>query len=362
LNYRFRLLLAGTIALAIMFVMTPGPAEGGRLNPAVLHIFLFNLVAGGLVITTRLRGERDAGGFGIAYFLLGVLFALSAALGLAGGSFLAALLLFGLVERLRQRRFGFFPWEFFEPVPASRKFEQASLLCLALALLICAGTMLGQGVLHLPLPAKLDLHVFYLGFSFPLSLQAFSLIFARLEASADPPGRLTGEAAFWLLNLGVIIFFFFIIFGWYPGQMAMALVLLSVVVLVGRRHWRSRREGGWAWLTSGLAFLTLGSLTGIGYVAALWSGASFGAGMRYLLAVHAGATVFGWNLNWVLLTVSPAEPTGRGPARLIALHWLLVLALPLAAGSTAAGATATLLGMWVLDRAWLAGSRPDPRS
>lgn len=326
---KIKVVLFLTVSLVAALGRFGPPANGERaLAWASLHVFLFNLTAGGLLVTTYLAGEKDVGLRGAIFFMLGLLFAAASFFHLPWLNVAAALGLAGIAESVRWQRFSWFPIAFFQKRPVSEKFEQAALLCLSLGLIICAGTVLNNEVLKLFYLEKLSLHVFFLGFSFPISLATFAAIFKRLEQKTNLP-RALAEYCFWSLNLGVIAFFFFIIFKVYSLQLATALVLFSMIGVTMDYHLKS----GWGdaegqFLLSALIFLTLGSLTGIGYILELWQYPERGPG--YLLSLHSAATLFGWNLGWMLMVLGGTGENARvSPRIMMALHWAFVLGLPL---------------------------------
>ncbi len=296
-----------------------------------VHIFLFNLTCGGTLILTLLSGKKDLGDEESAFFVGAVIFSLAAFLGVMSICIACAIVLGLLAESARWKRFGWFPWDFFLDRKASVKFEQASILCLSLGLFICAGSLINNEYLHIVDFKKLNLHVFYLGFSFPISLITFSALFKRIEQGQRPPSRLMSEFAFWALNLGVIFFFVFILLEILPVQFVMASSLFSVVVVTAYLHFRSGIGDARArMLTSALAFLTIGSISGLLYVVVLWliAGDSYTPG--YIINLHSAANVFGWNLTWILLAARTEEyPIRTSPRTLMALHWPMVFLLPL---------------------------------
>src|SRR4030042_5815403 len=92
----------------------------------------------------------------------------------------------------------------------AKKFHQASLLCLSLAFVFSSLVILNNQFYHWISYEKLTLDVFFLGFSFPVSLITFSVIFTFVKTETKA-ARLFEHLLFWTVNLGVIIFFIFII-------------------------------------------------------------------------------------------------------------------------------------------------------
>ena len=172
------------------------------------------------------------------------------------------------------------------------------------------------------------MHVFFLGFSFPISLSIFSTVFKRIESTGRHYPRIFGEFCFWGLNLGVISFFFFIIFEIYPLQMVAALALFGATILTIIMHvTRSERGDEWLMLSSAFGFLILGSLTGIFYVLILWKSAAYTSGG--FMSLHSAATIFGWNLTWILVTSRHKKlPLVVGTGKLVVMHWAFVLLIP----------------------------------
>ena len=176
MDRNFRLVLVSAVTLAVFFgFMGAGGGPSQRASFASLHIFLFNLTCGGTLMLTVLSGKPRPGLPETAFFLGGLAFALFAFFKAPLPGILSALILSGIAEGVRWRKFSWFPADFFRDMAASRKFEQASLLCLSLGLIICAATLFNNEYLKWFCLKKLDLHVFFLGFSFPISLITFSL-------------------------------------------------------------------------------------------------------------------------------------------------------------------------------------------
>ncbi len=309
---------------------------------SALHVFLFNLTSGGLLIMTLAWNRRDLALEGATFYVACLIFSFAASFGSYLLAVVSALTLAILVEFTRWRIFSFFPFEFFSKKQVSCKFEQASLLCLSLGLIICAVAMLNNHYLVLFHLEKLDLHVFFLGFSFPISLMNFSFIFRKIEESGRDYSRGLAEFCFWGLNLGVILFFFFIIFQTYPLQLLMALLLFATVIVTIFFHVKKSGRGfEWSMLLSSLCFLVLGSLTGIAYILVLWLFPDYHSG--YMLSLHSAATLFGWNMTWIILACRSEKTPPRVSARfIIGVHWVFVLLLPAARVSTLFGALVSI--------------------
>ncbi len=304
--------------------------DDSTLNFAALHVFLFNLATGGLLIITCFAEKKSLQARSVVFYLSALAFTAGAFLELYPLCILSALLLAGIVESVRWKQFEWFPFDFFRAVPVSRKFRQAALLCLSSGLVICAATLLNNNYLELVSFEKLSLHVFFLGFSFPISLSTFSLLFERIEASENPPSRALPEFCFWALNLGVIFFFIFIITELYAGQMLMSFTLFTTVVLTLRMHLKHpRTDQAGILLISALGFLILGSVTGIIYIIVLWTTPDYTPGI--ILNLHSAATVFGWNMVWLMLTARKDEyPIRINLKLLIGIHWGFVILVPFA--------------------------------
>ena len=290
-----------------------------------LHVFLFNLTTGGVLILITSEGRKYIGLTGALYLLGCICFSIGAALNIPLLAIVPAVTLAALVESVRWKKYSWFPVDFFRRVPIARKFAQASLLCLSIGLILCAGTVANNFYFKWFSIAKLDLHVFFLGFSFPISLITFSVIFERIESSENPPKSDLEEFIFWAINVGVILFFLFIITGAYPFQLLMALLLFSSTCIAIYLHIKlPQKDDQWKLLSSALLFLTIGSLTGISFVVVTWK---FGYSPQSpVLLLHAALTMFGWNLSWMLLAArEDGHWQGKRIRHIILLHWIFVV-------------------------------------
>jgi len=293
-----------------------------------LHIFLFNLVAGGTVLLYFTEGRQKLT-IRSGLFLLGsIAFSLAA---FFNRYLMATFLAVGLaliVEIVRVRRFSFFPRDFFKnTVPVSHKFHQAALLCLSLGLLIAAFVMVNNQSLHLINQPMLILDDFFLGFSFPISLLTFSVMFSLAKADADRRIRFLRELSFWVINLGVIIFFVFIILQVFAMQVIVAFLLFIDVLLVFFlfKHDSQPIEQE-NYLVSGIMFLVFTSITGI----LITLGETYlpvqePHSWALLLQIHAYLSLYGWNLSGLTVIVRFKEfPLHLHNLEIILLHWLIV--------------------------------------
>jgi len=352
-----RIVVFGTIMAAVcsgFLKAVMGPDI--QLDVGALNIFLFNLATGGTLILTRFAGKSSFTALTVAYYLGALVFAVAASIHLPAACIVSAIFLAVIVEYVRWTQFGWFP-EFFQAVSVSRKFQQAALLCLSSGLFICAATMLNNSYLGLVHLEKLDLHVFFLGFSFPISLSTFSLLFERVEAGSGPPVRRQSEFCFWALNLGVIVFFLFIVSECYPGQILMSLTLFTTIMVALSLHLKyTPRNQEATLLTSALAFSIVGSLSGIAYVLLLWTSENYTPGI--VLSMHAAAAVFGWNMVWLMLTARKGQyPLAFNTKVLLGIHWTLVVLIPFARESVVAAVPAALCLLVFLGMALFSSSK-----
>jgi len=296
-----------------------------------LHIFLFNLVAGGTVLLWFSEGMRKLSKRVMAYLALSLAFSLASFLNQYGAALLLGLLLMGIVESVRIQRFSFFPFDFFSlKASVAEKFHHAALLCLSLGLLISAGVMLNNQYLHLFNILNLLLDDFFLGFSFPLSLMTFAVMFSLMGEAEDRRIRLLRESSFWIVTVGVIIFFVFIIMGNFTAEMVVSLILLGDVILIFvlfQQDSADLEED--QYLTSGMAFLTFTGITGI--LILLWGkyiSTQQAAGWDLLFQIHAYLSLYGWNLSGLTVVIRHDElPLRLHDLEIILLHWMTIALL-----------------------------------
>lgn len=296
-----------------------------------LHIFLFNLVSGGAVLLYFTEEHRKLTWRGWTYLLASLVFSIVAFLNQYMLAALLAVLLAVIVEAIRIEKFAFLPVDFFtRSVPLTRRFHHAAVLCLSLGLLICAGVMIDNQYLHLLNLPYLILDDFFLGFSFPLSLVTFAVMFSM--ARDDPRSLISvlREASFWIVTIGVIVFFVFIVLEILVAELVIATVLLLDALLIFylfRLDLRDRGEPA-EFLTSGMVFLVLTGVTGLLLV--LWGvfTPNDQQGRGLLLQTHAYLSLYGWNLVGLTVIIHYREfPLRLHDLAVILLHWITVALL-----------------------------------
>jgi hypothetical protein len=293
-----------------------------------LHIFLFNLCSGGSILLYHAIGLKRMTPRVWTYFGVSLVYALSAFFEVYWLTLIASLPLIVLVESVRQQRFGLFPFDFFRHVHTSEKFLQASLLCLSIGTTVASVVVANEVYLDLFHMEKLTLDVFFLGYSFPLSLLTFSVMYSFMEAEGDRTYLVLKEISFWSINLGVITFFLFIIFEITVPEIIISNLLLAAVIMT---YWlflkKSRRVQPRGILASGMGFLVVTGITGVFYLFEYWW-PEIEQYHDLLLVLHATVALYGWNLSGLFIIVRWDDfPIFKGLIPVVALHWLTVLLL-----------------------------------
>ncbi len=293
-----------------------------------LHIFLFNLCTGGSILLYHGIGQKRVTLRVSAFFVVTLIYAISAFLEAYLVTLIASIPLFVLVESVRMQRFGVFPWDFFRRADTSDKFLQAALLCLSIGTVVASFVVLNEAYLRWFVLEKLTLNVFFLGYSFPVSLLTFSVMFSFMKPEGDRLYMALKEISFWSINLGVITFFLFIIFELVVPELIISNILLAAVIMTYVIFLKnSRRAQQRAILSSGLAFLVATGITGVAYLFEyFWP--EMEQHHDLLLVLHATVALYGWNLSGLFIVVREDDfPLRLSLPPVIALHWLTVLVL-----------------------------------
>lgn len=301
------------------------------LNFERLHIFLFNLCSGGTLLIYFTEGKIELSRYGRLFLGLALVFAACAFLKWYTPALIIPLLLSAIIEKVRINHFGgCIPTALFSRGEStSRKFHQAALLCLSLGLVTASLAVGNSEFVHWFTLEKFKLDTFFLGFSFPVSLISMSVIFALMKRQESPPTHFLKELSFWVVNLGVIIFFLFILANLFLPQVAIAIILFLTVTLILYLYWQQGVESQQkAFLTSGILFLLITSITGILYILLAFSPSYDPRQSLPLLRMHAFTALYGWNLSGLAVISRHGDfPIRLHSRQVILLHWLTVLIL-----------------------------------
>ncbi len=293
-----------------------------------LHVFLFNLCGGGTLVLFFTLKKRDIPIRVTVFLILSIAYAIFAFLKIYIPAMILSIVLAFIVESVRSEKFSFLPSGFFRrDEPVHLKFHQASLLCLSMGLVISTLVILNNEYLQLIYMPKLQLDTFFLGFSFPLSLITFSLIFSFMAESNNAGIIFTREAGFWLVNLGVVIFFIFIIFEKLHPQVFVTLVLFFTVLAIFYLFFKlGKNIQQKHFLISGMGFLVVTAVSGIAYILLQYTYEYSPDKYKWLLHLHAFASLYGWNLCGLSVICRYNDfPVRLHSLPIIALHWVTVL-------------------------------------
>ncbi len=296
-----------------------------------LHIFLFNLCSGGTLILYFSEREKKLSLHGRLFLLLSVSFAFSAFFNLSQTAMILPWPLAFLVERVRIKTFGrLLPVGLFSTSEKiSCKFHQAALLCLSCALIFSSFVLCNLQFGPWVILNGFSLNTFYLAFSFPVSLISMTVVFSQIHTQPSGVIRSLYALSFWGINLGVIIFFLFILGHLYIPQITIATLLFLLVFLIFFLYLRYGSTGQQKnFLTSGILFLLITAISGISYIFLKYSGGFTPEQLQPLLRLHTFTSLYGWNLSGLLLICRQHDfPVRLNSPRMIALHWCTVLVL-----------------------------------
>ncbi|MBC2715466.1 MAG: hypothetical protein HF978_09165 [Desulfobacteraceae bacterium] len=331
MSLRFRIFLLMLMSLALFFgYLNLFIPETIPYNFDRLHIFLFNLCSGGSIILYFTEGRQKVSPKIIVFLVMAIIYAIFAFFQIYIPVLIITLVLVAIVESSRIKKFSFFPFDFFKSkVPVSAKFHQASLLCLSMGLVISGLVILNNEYFFILVSfPKLQLDTFFLGFSFPLSLITMSLLFSLMKDNGRPI-RWMKNIGFWFVNLGVIIFFMFIIFEKLMPQVFVTSILFGAVIMILYLLVRLGDDlQQKAFLISGMGFLLYTALTGILYIVYEMSPDYASENYKWLMRMHSFASLYGWNLCGLAIICRFDDfPLKLHSYTLIAFHWITVIFL-----------------------------------
>lgn len=364
----FLLLMASalTFGYADLWIAADTPFDFERL-----HIFLFNLCSGGTILIYYTENARRVTPAAKAFLLLSFAYALLAFYEIYLPALLVGILLAGIVEFVRIRRFSWNPKDLFSPaVSVQSKFHQAALICLSLGLLASSLVIANNEFFFWVALANLKLNTFFLGFSFPISLISMSVIFSQMNSLGQegqpeplqPMVAMLKNSCFWTINLGVIIFFILILLDKLIYQVIIASILFCAVMLIYMlySHLGTSHQQKY-FLTSGMLFLVATAVTGILYIVFAFSPTYLPEKYKSLLRMHAYLALYGWNLSGLAVLVRHHDfPIQLHSGQLVALHWLTVLFLcPLGNNSRLFAGAAILCYLLILSFFFFRKGLPD---
>ncbi len=324
LDKRIRFFILGLMVIAFMFGFAD---QVWDKNFERLHIFLFNLCAGGFTILYHTENSPAPSLKCYLFLIFSLLYAVLAFFQIYPAAALISFLLGLLVESIRIRAFSFVPKELLDPnISVVDKFHHASVLCLSLGLFIATFVLLNDTELHWLPYKQLTLNVFFLGYSFPVSLITMSVMFSFIRRDIGEPLRYIKQVFFWTVNLGVIIFFIFIIFEMQIAKFVIATVLFVTVVLIFSFFLllginKQQKQ----FLLSGMSFLVFTGITGIFYIELRNYPELYEAWGRLLLTCHAYLSLYGWSLSGLLILIRWNDfPLSLNSWAIIFFHWLVI--------------------------------------
>ncbi|MBW1685403.1 MAG: hypothetical protein JRS35_10115 [Deltaproteobacteria bacterium] len=328
MSSRAKILLGVVMTLSLLCGFLHEIWPNAPLSFKRLHIFGFNLLTGGSLILYHIVGKGVFTPRLMAYFAFALLYALFAAAGWYIPALLLSIPLFLLVESVRIERFSLFPVDFFRRAPVSEKFDQASLLCLSIGIVFASLVILNNEYLRLIHYEKLTIEVFFLGYSFPVSLITMAIMFSFMTEREHRLLAVLKELSFWLVNLGVIVFFALIIFDLTIPVIAIAMMLFVTVWMIFFLFVATAPNVQQkTFLISGMVFLLLTALTGILYVS-MYLYPFLDPYREPLLVLHAMVSLYGWNLSGLFIIIRWNDfPIRLNSVLAIALHWSIVLVL-----------------------------------
>ncbi len=330
MNNRLKLLFSILMIAALIFGFMDIYFPAEQYSFERLHIFLFNLCTGGTILLYYTQARTRISGTVLLFFSGSIIYAASAFLKIYPITIAVSIPLACLVEKIRIEEFSFFPFSFFTSKESvSKKFHQASLLCLSIGIVMASLVILNNEYVKLIYMEKLTLNTFFLGFSFPLSLISLSLVFSMLKKMEGTSAKIVMEMCFWTITLGVIIFFVFILFERFIPQIFVTSALFFAVVTVFFLYAKfADNIQQKLFLTSGIGFLNFTAVSGIAYILLQMSPNYDPSKTKWLLHMHVFASLYGWNLCGLAVICRFDDfPIKLHSPSVIAVHWLTALVL-----------------------------------
>lgn len=323
-DQRLRFILLAVMVSAFIF----GFADlVSNRNFERLHIFLFNLCSGGFVILYHTENTPRPSPRVLVFLVLSLLYALFAFLQIYLPAAGLSLVLAVLVESIRMKKFSFLPRDLLSTkTPVVDKFHHAAILCLSISLAIAAFVVVNNDILHWIANKNLTLNLFFLGYSFPLSLMAMSVMFSFIQEPAGKIHLILTNVFFWFITLGVVVFFLFILLNLPVAKFIIATSLFLVVAMMlifFLKHGRPVQQKHF--LASGMFFLLGTGVSGVAYIILADFPDIYQSHGRLLLNTHAYLALYGWSLSGMLVLIRWNDfPLRVNSCWAISLHWIAI--------------------------------------
>jgi len=154
-------------------------------------------------------------------------------------------------------------------------------------------------------------------------------MFSFMQQRKTDKTNLSGQYSFWAINLGVIIFFVFILFDLALPQVFISSALFFSVILIFVLFYKQAlKKQQKAFLSSGMFFLMITAISGILYIYyKYYMEYDYEIG-RIIIRAHAFTALYGWNLSGLAIICRYYDfPIRLHSRRVIVLHWITVLIL-----------------------------------
>ena len=326
-EYRLRLLILAVMVAAFFFGFAD---QVSNRNFERLHIFLFNLCSGGFVILYHTENTAQPSPRTYGFLVLGLFYAVFAFFELYLPAAVISVILAFVVESIRMQKFPFVPLDLFSArTPIIDKFHHTSILCLSISLVIAAFVVVTNDALHWIANKNLTLNLFFLGYSFPLSLMSMSVMFSFIDETRSLILQRVQHFFFWFVTLGVVVFFVFILKEMVSAKFIIATALFVVVAMMlvfFIRYGRAVQQKHF--LLSGMCFLLFTGITGVFYIILAQFHDPYQTWGRLLLNSHAYLALYGWSLSGMLVLIRWNDfPLQVNSLRVIGLHWITLSVL-----------------------------------
>ena len=319
-----RMFILSLMVIAFMFGFADQVWEK---NFERLHVFFFNLCAGGFTIIYHTENEERPSLLAYLFLLLSMVYAATAFLEQYVVAAIISFTLGIIVEIVRIKHFSFIPRDLIPlKISVVDKFHHASVLCLSLGLFIATFVLLNTTALHWIENKNLTLNVFFLGYSFPVSLITMSVMFSFIRRDIGPNLRLLKQLFFWTINLGVITFFLVILYEMETAKFIIGNILfLAVIMMFLFFLFLGIKVQQKYFLLSGMIFLVFTGITGVGYILLADYPGYYEQYSRLLLSCHAYLSLYGWGLSGLLILIRWNDfPLKLNSMKIIGFQWFVV--------------------------------------